>query len=123
MFYREVEKGFQLGNLLWRHPSKVAEMGKDPLAKVYVEEVQRLMQYYTKAKARAASQAAKRTCNDVTAKEDTSQNKLPRTRRTASRSPLSGRSSSTDTPLAPRDEQPTLSSYRCAHHCQHALCG
>jgi hypothetical protein len=46
MFYREGEKGFQLGNLLWRHPSKVAEMGKDPLAKVYVEEVQRLMQQY-----------------------------------------------------------------------------
>jgi hypothetical protein len=46
MFYREGEKGFQLGNLLWRHPSKVAEMGKDPLAKVYVEEVQRLMEQY-----------------------------------------------------------------------------
>jgi hypothetical protein len=46
MFYREGEKGFQLGNLLWRHPSKVAEMGKDTLAKVYVEEVQRLMEQY-----------------------------------------------------------------------------
>jgi hypothetical protein len=44
--YRGGEKGFQLGNLLWRHPSKVAEVGKDPFAKVYVEEVQRLMQQY-----------------------------------------------------------------------------
>ena len=61
---------------------------------------------YTEQKARAASQAAKRTRNDVTAKEDASQNKSPRTRRTASRSPLSGRSSSTDTPMAPSDEQP-----------------
>jgi len=41
-----------------------------------------------------ASQAAKQTRNDVTAKEDASQNKSPRTRRTASPSPLSGRSSS-----------------------------
>jgi hypothetical protein len=99
-----------------------------PLSKeLYSEEVTLVLRAassgYMKAKARAASQAAKRTRNDVTAKEDTSQNKSPRTRRTASRSPLSGRSSSTDTPLAPRDEQPTLSSYRCAHHCQHALCG
>ena len=46
MFYRGGEKGFQLGNLLWRHPSKVAEIGKDCLARVYVEEVQALMQLY-----------------------------------------------------------------------------
>ena len=31
---------FQLGNLLWRHPSPVKEMERDPLARVYMHEVQ-----------------------------------------------------------------------------------
>jgi hypothetical protein len=64
---------------------------------------------YTAAIKKAAAKAeapAKRTRSDITMQEDTSQ-KSPKLDRTTSRTPLSGHSSSTETPSATaRDERP-----------------